>query len=349
MQLTTCFFGYTVTYRFICLAMLSLLFILVQPNNASCQEPIIIGPDYEPDSLLTDLNNPKGTRFEFEMPLSVSKIFKGDDPILDPDQIVHENRKIYVYVPAAYKNGTNAPVMITLDGPIHFNQVSHALDNLTIQKNTQNRLPAFVLIAVQNGGGLGKGSQRGLEYDTMSDRFARFINEEVLPAVGNNEEIRKIYPDFGISVDPWERAVMGCSSGGAAAFTMGWFRPDLFRRIISYSGTFVDQQTDEIPEELMYPLGAWEYHSGINLIKNSEKKPLRIFIHVSEYDLMSDAKEETHLNWVMANERMAVALDSKDYTYRYLFSLESKHCDSKVFGSTLAQTLLWIWSDIPSR
>ena len=77
---------------------------------------------------------------------------------------------------------------------------------------------------------------------------------------------------------------MGCSSGGAAALTMGWFRPDLFRRLITYSGTFVDQQDDDAPEEKQYPLGAWEYHSGMKLIENSEKKPLRIFTHVSEND-----------------------------------------------------------------
>ena len=92
---------------------------------------------------------------------------------------------------------------------------------------------------------------------------------------------------------------------------MGWFRPDLFRRLITYSGTFVDQQDDDAPEEADYPLGAWEYHSSMKLIENSEKKPLRIFTHVSENDNRANDPEETYHNWVMANERTAAALQGQ--------------------------------------
>ena len=136
---------------------------------------------------------------------------------------------------------------------------------------------------------------------------------------------------------------MGCSSGGAATLTMGWFRPDLFRRLITYSGTFVDQQDDDAPEEKAFPLGAWEYHSGMQLIEKSEKKPLRIFTHVAENDLRFNDPEETYHNWVMANERTAVALQAKGYDYRYVFSKASKHCDKRVFEHTLADTLVWMW------
>ncbi len=114
--------------------------------------------------------------------------------------------------------------------------------------------------------------------------LARFINDEVLPAVLANAEIRAAFPQLAFTKNPWGRATMGCSSGGAAALTMGWFRPDLFRRLITYSGTFVDQQDDDAPEEAEFPLGAWEYHSSMKLIEISEKKPLRIFTHVSERD-----------------------------------------------------------------
>ena len=136
---------------------------------------------------------------------------------------------------------------------------------------------------------------------------------------------------------------MGCSSGGAAALTMGWFRPDLFRRIITYSGTFVDQQDDDAPEEAAYPLGAWEYHSGMKLIENAEKKPLRIFTHVSDRDNGWKLSGESHHNWVMANERTAAALNAKGYHYRYVFSRQSRHCDRRVFEHTLADTLVWTW------
>ena len=302
-----------------------------------------IGPDYKIDPDLTDLGNPKGKYFEFSMRLADSKFFRGDDPTLDPKKPVRVERMIHVYVPAAYKDGTKAPILVTLDGPSRLNLVRNALDNLTISKDPNRKLPAFIAIAVQNGGNDSKGSQRGLEYDTMSDRHARFINDEVLPAVLNNAEIKAAYPHIAFTDNPWGKAAMGGSSGGAAALAMGWFRPDLFRRLITYSGTFVDQQDDDAPEEAAYPLGAWEYHSSMKLIENSEKKPLRIFTHVSEHDNGAKLPEESYHNWVMANERTAAALKAKGYDYRYIYSLASKHTDPRVFEQTLADTLVWMW------
>src|SRR5438067_4021588 len=229
-----------------------------------------------------------------------------------------------------------------MTAPVSLNLVRNALDNLTISKDPNRNLPAFIAIAVQNGGNDGKNSERGLEYDTMSDRLARFIHVEVLTAVLNNAEIKAAYPKLALTDNPWGRAVMGCSSGGAAALTMGWFRPDLFRRLIAYSGTFVDQQDDDAAEEAKYPLGAWEYHSGMKLIETSEKKPLRIFTHVSENDLRPKEPEETHHNWVMAGERTAAALKAKGYSHRFVFSLATGHCDRRVFEQTLADTLVWV-------
>jgi iron(III)-enterobactin esterase len=303
-----------------------------------------IGPEYKIDPDLTDRGNPKGKSFEFTMRLADSKIFRGDDSTLDPQKkAVRTERKIFVYVPAAYVDGAKAPLLVIHDGPGQLNLVRNALDNLTISKDPNRKLPAFVAIAVQNGGNDGKNSERGLEYDTMSDRLARFIYEEVLPAVLNNAEIKAAYPKFAFTDNPWGRAVIGCSSGGAAALTMGWFRPDLFRRVIAYSGTFVDQQDDDAPDEAKYPLGAWEYHSSMKLIEKSEKKPLRIFTHVSENDLRAKDAEETYHNWVMAGHRTADALKAKGYHHRYVFSLATNHCDRRVFEQSLADTLAWIW------
>ena len=304
---------------------------------------VVIGPDYMIDPDLTDKANPKGKSFEFSLKLADSKIFRGDDNTLDRRKPVRTERKIFVYVPAAYKDGAKAPILITLDGPSRLNLVRNALDNLTISTDESRKLPAFIAIGVENGGNDSKGSQRGLEYDTLSDRHARFLNDEVLPAVLNNAEIKAAYPHIAFTSNPWGKAVMGCSSGGAAALTAGWFRPDLFRRLITYSGTFVDQQDDDAPEEKEYPLGAWDYHSGKKLIESSEKKPLRIFTHVSENDNRATDPEETYHNWVMANERTAAALKAKGYDYRYVFSKATRHCDSKVFEQTLADTLVWTW------
>jgi enterochelin esterase-like enzyme len=302
-----------------------------------------IGPEYPPDPDLQDQGNPKGKYFEFTMPLAKSKYFRGEDETLDPTRAIRKERLIAVYVPAAYKDGTKAPILVAHDGPRPMYYLRPALDNLTIAKDPARRIPAFIAIAVMNGGDDSKGSQRGLEYDTMSEREALFINNEVLPAVLKNKEIRAAYPNIAFTENPWGKAVMGGSSGGAAALTMGWFRPDLFRRIITYSGTFVDQQDDDAPEEKKYPLGAWEYHSSMNLIGTSEKKPLRIFIHVSEFDNGADLPEESYHNWVMANERTWKVLEEKGYDYRYLYSLNSGHTDRKVYANTMADTLVWMW------
>jgi enterochelin esterase-like enzyme len=307
-----------------------------------------VGPDYKIDPDLTDKGNPKGKSFEFSMPLAESKIFRGDDPTLQPDKKpVRKERIIYVYVPAAYKDGAKAPILIIHDGPGQLNLVRNALDNLTISKDPNRKLPAFIAIAVQNGGNDGKKSERGLEYDTMSDRLARFINDEVLPAVLNNSEIKAAYPHIAFTDNPWGRAVLGCSSGGAAALSMAWFRPDLFRRVAAYSGTFVAQQDEDGPEARQYPFGAWEYHSEMKLIESSEKKPLRVFTHVSENDLRPKDPEETHHNWVMAGRRTAEALKAKGYHNRFVFSLATNHCDRRVFEQTLADTLVWLWRGYP--
>ncbi len=333
----------------------SIALVGLAPNPILADEPyteapgtdgngdVVLGPDYAIDPDLTDKGNPKGKSFEFSMPLEYSRIFRGDDATLDSRKPVRKERKIFVYVPAAYIDGTKAPILVMHDGPSNLNLVRNALDNLTVSPDAEKRLPAFIAIAVENGGDDSKGSQRGLEYDTMSDRMARFVNDEVLPAVLNYAEIKAAYPNIAFTENPWGKAAMGCSSGGAAALSMGWFRPDLFRRLITYSGTFVDQQDDDASEEAVYPLGAWEYHSGMKLIENSEKKPLRIFTHVSENDNGAKSPEKSYHNWVMANERTAAALKAKGYDYRFVFSRATSHCDGKVFESTLADTLIWTW------
>jgi enterochelin esterase-like enzyme len=305
---------------------------------------VTIGPEYAIDPDLTDRGNPRGRRFELSRPLSASSIFPGTDATLEPDRKpVRDTRRIFVYVPAQYRPGTPAPVLVLHDGPAQIDLIGRALDNFTIAADPARRLPPFVVVAVENGGNDGKSSERGLEYDTMSDRLARFINDEIFPAVLAHPDIRAAYPGLRFTDDPWGRAVMGCSSGGAAALSMGWFRPDLFRRIAAYSGTFVDQQDDDAPEERAYPLGAWEYHSGMKLIETTARKPLRILTHDSENDLRPDDPEETHHTWVMAGRRTAAALEAAGYDHRFVFSLASNHCDRRVYEATLADTLVWLW------
>ena len=111
-----------------------------------------IGPDYKIAPDLEDQGNPKGKSFQFTMALADSKIFRGDDSTLDPTKGLRKARNIYVYVPALYKDGTKAPILVIHDGPGQLNLVRNALDNLTISKDPGRKLPAFIAIAVQNGG-----------------------------------------------------------------------------------------------------------------------------------------------------------------------------------------------------
>lgn len=302
-----------------------------------------VGPSYTTQPDLTDRGAPKGKSFQFSMTLANSAIFNGKDTTLDRSKPVNATRSISVYVPAKYQDGTAAPVLVIQDGPGDIGLVKNALDNLTAAQDPARRIPPFIAVAVQNGGNDSKGSERGLEYDTMSDRYARFIHEEVLPAVVSNAMIKAAYPNLKFTEDPQGRATLGCSSGAAAAVTMAWFRSDLFSRVLSYSGTLVDQQDDDAPEEAMYPLGAWEYHSSKALIMNAAKKDLRIFLNVAQNDLGSTDAESTHHNWVTANQRTAAALKAKGYHYRYVFARGVGHCDSRVRSATLADALIWVW------
>jgi iron(III)-enterobactin esterase len=306
----------------------------------------------QPD--LSDHGAPRGKRFEFTMDSTKSVIFDGSDPTLQPQKPRLLTRNVVAYVPAQYTDGTPAPVLVIQDGPGpgqqsgQFDAVSRALDNLTTSADPSRRLPPFVAVAVQNGGNDSKGSERGLEYDTLSDRYARFVELEVLPAVASNAELRAAYPAFSFTTNPEGKATMGCSSGGAAAFTMTWFRPDLFRRAITYSGTFVAQQADGQPESERYPLGAWEYHSSTNLIANTNPAlPIRAFLNVNGMDNGYNAPEEGYHNWVLANQHMASVLKERGYHYRFVTAQGIGHCDARAWQSTLADTLVWAWAGYP--
>jgi hypothetical protein len=145
-----------------------------------------IGPDYKIDPDLTDLGKPKGKTFEFSMPLEKSKVFRGDDPTLEPGKKpVRNERKIFVYVPAAYKDGTKAPVLVIHDGPGQLKLVSRALDNLTIAGDPKRKLPAFIAIAVENGGSDSKNSERGL---ARSEGCAQHLRTPIACPVARSAE-----------------------------------------------------------------------------------------------------------------------------------------------------------------
>ncbi len=200
-----------------------------------------------------------------------------------------------------------------------------ALDNLI----AEHRVPVMIAISIGNGSGDAQGSQRGLEYDTMSGLYAEFVEKEVLPLVEKKYNVK-------LTKDPDGRATTGCSSGGAAAMAMAWYHTDLYHRVLSYSGTFVYQQW---PYNSETPHGAWEFHE--TLIPNSPKKPLRIWMHVSDRDIL--ITRDNYHDWVLANERMAKALAAKGYPYQFVFAKNAVHCDRGVKAQTLPLALEYVW------
>jgi len=289
----------------------------------------VIGPPYEPAPELTVKEGvPKGTVYEFTMDSKDSKIYPGIARN-QPGAVVPYTRQVAVYVPAQYKPGTAAPFIVAQDGmsPTYRGNLPPILDNLIHEK----RIPAIVAVMVHNGGGDAQGSQRGLEYDTVSGLYTQFIETEVLPRITKDYKI-------AFTTNPEGRATMGGSSGAACAFTMAWFHPELYRRVLSYSGTYVNQQSPLNPESAR---GAWEYHA--TFIPNNPPKPIRIWMHVSERDNRFTDREETWHNWVLANERMAAALKAKGYKYQYVYSQDSRHVDRAVVAQTLPEALEWLW------
>jgi iron(III)-enterobactin esterase len=296
------------------------------PPKTEEQSEAVIGPEYAdaPESKVQE-GVPQGTVHEFTMDSKDSKIYPGiakRQPGVVPYQ-----RKVAVYVPKQYVPGKPAPFIVVQDGMWYRDTVVKVLDNLIHQK----RIPVMVAILIHNGGGDAQGSQRGLEYDTVSGLYAEFIESEVLPRISKDYNIT-------FTKDPEGRATMGGSSGGAAAFSMAWYHPEWYRRVLVYSGTFVNQQSPRNPET---PHGAWEYHE--NIIPKSERKPLRIWLHVSENDNGSKLDEASYHNWVMANERMAAVLKAKGYPYRYVFAKAAGHTDGRVTRQTLPGALEWLW------
>ncbi|MEO5716121.1 MAG: alpha/beta hydrolase-fold protein [Luteolibacter sp.] len=310
-----------------CLICCSVLVSLSAAVSARAEETeSTIGPDYA-DAPETKVQEgvPQGRILEFTMDSKDSRIYKGIAK--DQKGTVPYQRKVAVYVPSQYKPGDEVPFIVAQDGLGYRGVLPNVLNNMIHQK----RLPVMVAVMINSGGGDSKGSQRGLEYDTVDDTYAKFIEKEVLPKISKDYKIR-------FTADPEGRATMGGSSGGAAAFTMAWFHPDLYRKVLTYSGTYVDQQFPTNPKT---PHGAWEYHE--NLIKKAAKKPIRIWLEVSENDNGHDRDEASLHNWVMANQRMSAELKAKEYDYRYVFAKAAGHTDGRVTKQTLPGALEWLW------
>ncbi len=308
----------------------------------------IIGPTHNraPEMTVQD-GVPQGTVSTFTMESADSKIFPGiareqgtsgrPDPA-DPAKLIvttsHPapySRRVTVYVPKQYVPGTVAPFIVGADGPDR--ALFTALDNLI----AQHRVPAMIAISISNGTGDAQGSERGLEYDTMSGRYAEFVETEVLPLVEKQYNVK-------LTKDPEGRATMGGSSGGSCALAMAWYHPEWYHRVLTYSGTYVNQQWPSNPET---PHGAWEFHE--HLIPNSPPKPIRIWMEVGDRDLLNpNAMRDNMHDWVLANENMAKVLAAKGYRYQFVFARNAGHTDGAVKQQTLPEALEYLWQGYPT-
>ncbi len=318
---------------------------MVPPSDADGN--FIIGPTHNPaPEMAVQDGVPQSTVCNFTMSSSDSRIYPGiarepgtfgtvdpSDPaklIVTTSHPAPYSRRIAVAVPRQYVPGTAAPFIVGADGPDQ--ALFTALDNLIAQK----RVPVMVAISIGNGGGDAQGSQRGLEYDTMSGRYAEFVESEVLPLVEKQCGVK-------LTRDPDGRATMGNSSGGSAALIMAWYHPELYRRVLTYSGTYVNQQW---PPSAETPHGAWEFHE--RLIPNSAAKPIRIWFEVGDRDLLNpNVMRDNMHDWVVANENMARVLAAKGYRYQFVFARNAGHGDRSVKLQTLPGALEWLWRGYP--
>jgi hypothetical protein len=303
----------------------------------------IIGPTHvpAPEMLVRD-GVPRGTVHTFTMRSEDSRIFRGiardsgtfgtvspTDPatlVVTTSHPAPYTRTVAVYVPAQYVPGTFAPFIVGADGPDQL--LFTALDNLIAQK----RVPPMIAISIGNGGGDAQGSERALEYDTMSGRYAEFVETEVLPLVEKQYDVK-------LTKDPEGRATMGGSSGGSAAFIMAWYHPELYHRVLAYSITAINQQWPHSDET---PHGAWGFHERI--IPESPVKPIRVWLEVGDRDFLDpNVMRDGMHDWVVASENMARVLADKGYHYQFVFARNAGHVDRAVKQQTLPEALEWLW------
>ena len=229
-------------------------------------------------------------------------------------------REYWIYVPAQYDAAKPAAVMVFQDGHKYVNveqeyRVPIVFDNL-IHKG---EMPVTVGIFV-NPGQRGetlpenpwRADNRSWEYDALGDQYARFLLDEILPEVGKK---------YALTTDPAQRAICGASSGGIAAFTVAWERPDQFRKVVSHIGSFTNIRGGHV-----YPA----------LVRESAVRPLRVFLQDGSNDL-----DNRFGNWPLANQQMAAALKFRGYDYRFEYG-DGAHTH-KHGGALLPDTLRWLW------
>lgn len=274
-----------------------------------------------------------------------------EGPFLFRSRIIANTvRQYWVYVPAQYTGAEPANVLVFQDGNRATNptgplQVPQVLENLIAKKDIPVTIGIFITPG-QRGDvypdtiGTGNPNNRAAEYDALSDAYARFLIEEMLPEVGKT---------YNLSPDPARRAIGGTSSGAICAFTVAWHRPDQFRNVISFIGSYTSigyrparDGEPMVPGGDLYP----------TLIRKTPIKPIKVFLQDGSNDL-----NNVHGNWFLANQQMLSALEFANsqadtasrpgprYVVNHVWG-DGAHSDAHG-GAILPDVLRWIWNDLP--
>ena len=230
-------------------------------------------------------------------------------------------RKYWVYVPQQYDGSQPAALMVfqdggnfvKKDGPLRAPVV---FDNLIHGGEMPVTIGAFVDPGSFDLEKEQKPRNRSVEYDTLSDQYARFLIDEFLPFVVEKHDLK-------ITDDPELRAICGNSSGGICAFTVAWERPDSFRKVVSHIGSFTNIRGGDV-----YP----------GKVRKEQKRPLRVFLQDGSNDL-----DNAHGNWPLANQQMAKALEFAGYDHKFVYG-DGGH-SPKHAGSIFPDTMRWLWRD----
>lgn len=251
-------------------------------------------------------------------------------PFLFQSKIIENTvRKYWISVPSQYDRKQPACVLVFQDGARAINpngvmRVPQVLENLIAKK----LIPVTIGIYITPGQrgadfpdsiGTGNPDNRDREYDLLDDKYARMLVDEILPEVATK---------YNLTTDPKGRAIGGSSSGGICAFTVAWHRPDQFRNVISFIGSFTNIHGGHV-----YP----------QLVRDAAPKPIRIFLQDGVNDLRNP--NDLDRDWHLQNQAMVAALNEKKYDMAYVFG-EGGHSDDHG-GAILPEMLQWIWRDYP--
>lgn len=231
-------------------------------------------------------------------------------------------RDLWIYTPAGFEPGGAPPALMVFNdgggyldrnGPV---RAAAVLDTLIHSGEAQPTIGVFVM----PGRNPDNPQQRSFEYDSVTDAYASFLLEDLLPFV--EAEI-----GCALTADPTRRTLCGISSGGICAFTAAWYRPDVFGRVISHCGSFT-----AIRGGHNYPF----------LIRSTPKKPIRVWMQSGEADA-----DILFGSWPLANKEVAAALEFAGYEMKFVFG-EGGH-NLRHGGAVFADALRWLWADQVAR